>query len=210
MERIAASGNEPPVVRRWEPRAACVGRAREELRRSLALWGLLEVEDAAVLVLSELLTNAVVHARVPPGRQIETRFLPTGRGVRIQVDDADGGWRFPRPQDGQGGHGLLLVDALAQRWGVSPRDGVGKSVWALVEVPDQGGGDGGDGVRIRVWARRVLVGDRVVGEGWEREVVDVREDREGGRAEVVVGFRGGAELRVHAGGAVDVVRRVRW
>nr|WP_223769205.1 ATP-binding protein [Streptomyces huiliensis] len=168
------------------------------------------LEDSAATVLSELLTNAVVHARVPAGGQIVTRFRREAGGVRIAVEDADG--RVPEPgvPHGEGGRGLVVVAALARRWGVSPRDGVGKSVWALVAVPGQGGDDEGGGVRIRVWVQRVLVGDRVVGDGWVREVVGVREDRADGRAEVVVGFRGGAELRVHAGSAVDVVRGGSW
>lgn len=115
-----------------------VRRARGALSKALADWGLTAVEDAALVVLSELLTNAVVHARVPPGREIETRFLPQPNGVRIQVDDADG--RRPRlcDQSAEGGRGLVLVAGLSDCWGVSERNGVGKSVWAVLTAPREG------------------------------------------------------------------------
>ncbi|EME98787.1 hypothetical protein H340_19703 [Streptomyces mobaraensis NBRC 13819 = DSM 40847] len=96
------------------------------------------VEDAAVLVLSELMTNAVVHARVSPGRQVATRFTSEGRRLHLQVEDADRRWSDLSLRDGEGGRGLLLVEALSRQWGVSERNGVGKSVWALLEVPVEG------------------------------------------------------------------------
>ncbi|WP_329595354.1 ATP-binding protein [Streptomyces sp. NBC_01362] len=73
---------------RWSRHPRCVSLARAELRSALAGWGLSEWEESAVLVLSELLTNAGRHARVSPGREIETRFRPLGDGVRIEVHDA--------------------------------------------------------------------------------------------------------------------------
>jgi serine/threonine-protein kinase RsbW len=106
------------------------------LLKTLASWGLTEIADSAVLVLSELCTNAVRHARVPPGRQIETRFLRTDAGVRIEVHDAAAGspeLRMPDP-DSSDGRGLLLVAALADVWGVAPRDGIGKVVWAEINT----------------------------------------------------------------------------
>ncbi|AEW95815.1 hypothetical protein SCATT_34440 [Streptantibioticus cattleyicolor NRRL 8057 = DSM 46488] len=89
------------------------------------------------MVLSELLTNAVRHARVSPGREIETRFVRVGDGVRIEVHDADDRWPVAREMgaDAPGGRGLLLVAALADVWDVAPREGVGKVVWAEVRVP---------------------------------------------------------------------------
>ncbi|MFJ7221660.1 ATP-binding protein [Streptomyces sp. NPDC098090] len=102
------------------------------MRTALAGWGLLVLEEAAVLVLSELLTNAGQHARVSPGREIETRFRPVGDGVRIEVHDAS--TVLPeerRPEyDECGGRGLILVDALTDCWGYGERSGPGKMVWA--------------------------------------------------------------------------------
>lgn len=126
---------EPPVVRRWTRHPASVGRARAELQKALANWCLNAVEDAALVVLSELVTNAVQHARVSPGREIETRYLREAGGVRIEVHDASDERPTARVPGESGGWGLGLVDELSDRWGVDDRDGVGKSVWAVLTVP---------------------------------------------------------------------------
>jgi anti-sigma regulatory factor (Ser/Thr protein kinase) len=129
-----AEGDNPGVVvLRWGYNPRAVGQARAELRKVLASWGHAAVEDAAALVLSELLTNVQRHARVP-GREIETRFLRLAGdgGVRLEVHDASA--QRPLPQqatsDACEGRGLALVDGVADRWGVTERTGPGKSVWA--------------------------------------------------------------------------------
>ncbi|MFJ2110369.1 MULTISPECIES: ATP-binding protein [unclassified Streptomyces] len=124
-----------PVVLRWKRHARCVGAARAELRKALAAWGLSALEDSAVLVVSELVTNAVRHAHVPPGREVETRFLAVpGGGVRIEVHDACAVRPEAREADAGAcdGRGLVIVAALAESWGVADRTGVGKVVWAVV------------------------------------------------------------------------------
>ncbi|WP_344439440.1 ATP-binding protein [Streptomyces luteosporeus] len=122
-------------VRRWKRHPRSVALARAELRAALRDWGLAEIEDSAVLVLSELVSNAVRWARAPVGREIETSFCRGAGGVRIAVDDADETRPRLRPGDGTGGRGLALVEELSSRWGVQSRRGVGKSVWAVVTVP---------------------------------------------------------------------------
>ncbi|GAA1500089.1 hypothetical protein GCM10009802_55020 [Streptomyces synnematoformans] len=112
-----------------------MGLARAQLRRVLAAWGMAGIAEPAVLVVSELVTNAVVHARVPPGREILTRCVRQDRGVRIEVHDASGVWPVRRVPDEAGGFGLVVVEALAARWGVAERGGVGKAVWAVVVEP---------------------------------------------------------------------------
>lgn len=62
--------------------------ARAELRKALADWGLSELEGDALLVASELVTNAVRHAVAPRDREIETRYVRLGNGVRVEVHDA--------------------------------------------------------------------------------------------------------------------------
>lgn len=125
-----------PVILRWSRHPRCVALARLELRKALAGWGLSALEDSAVLVLSELLTNAGRHARVSPGREIETRYVPARGGLRIEVHDASS----VRPEqrepasDASGGRGLVLVDALADTWGVAERNGPGKVVWAHLSL----------------------------------------------------------------------------
>ncbi|SCF66517.1 Anti-sigma regulatory factor (Ser/Thr protein kinase) [Streptomyces sp. Ncost-T10-10d] len=90
---------------------------RRILRLYLTVWGLLDVADAAELALTELIANVVRHV---PGRRCQTLIflLPAG-GVRVEV--ADGCPELPRPVMGdaldEGGRGLVLVDAVTDRWG---------------------------------------------------------------------------------------------
>ncbi|MEV7870383.1 ATP-binding protein [Streptomyces sp. NPDC088124] len=132
------------VVLRWNRHPSSVGLARLELRKALAGWGLSGLEDSAALILSELLTNAARHARVSPGREIETRYLAESDGLRIEVHDASCVRPVPRAPDPEApdGRGLAIVDALADRWGVGARDGgVGKVVWATLSPPGTGPGE---------------------------------------------------------------------
>ncbi|MFI1830956.1 ATP-binding protein [Streptomyces sp. NPDC020412] len=126
---------------RWSRHPRSVGRARAEFRKELAGWGLAAIEAAALIVLSELLTNAVRHASTSPGRQIEARCSVTGGGgtLRIEVHDTgDGRPHLDKPgPDAVGGRGLWLVEALADEWGVANRLGPGKYVWAELSVPDR-------------------------------------------------------------------------
>lgn len=127
-----------PVASRWTRHPRCVGLARAELRMVLDGWGLTVVSDTALVVLSELLTNAVRHARVPAGREIETRYFRETNGVRIEVYDAAQSWPQFRTPDMDGGRGLVVVSELAACWGVDASDGIGKSVWAVVAAPGRG------------------------------------------------------------------------
>lgn len=87
-----------------------------------------ECRDTAVLIASELATNAVIHARTPYA--VELRL---GGVVRIGVADAALSAPVLREDPGDGGsRGLFIVSKLAHRWGVDWVDG-GKVVWA--EVP---------------------------------------------------------------------------
>lgn len=129
------------VVRRWNRDPRCVGRARTELRKALADWGLARIEDDALLVVSELLTNASRHARTAAGREIETRYVRLSAGVRIEVHDAAPGRPEVIPSDPERdcGRGLFLVAALADRWAVGERCGPGKRIWAELSVPAEDG-----------------------------------------------------------------------
>jgi anti-sigma regulatory factor (Ser/Thr protein kinase) len=98
------------------------------------------VEDRVVLVVSELVTNAVVHARTT----LEVWFAADDRSVAVGVRDFDlDGWRLGRPEAPagradrtvpRGGRGLAIVDALADDWGMT-ETGDGKRVWARWSVP---------------------------------------------------------------------------
>ncbi|MFF2960941.1 ATP-binding protein [Streptomyces sp. NPDC057963] len=103
---------------------------RRILRLYLTGWGLLDVADAAELALTELIANVVRHV---PGRRCQTFILrlPAG-GVRVEVADNCPELPCAKPGDllDEGGRGLVLVDAVTDRWGTEPRrDGTGKTVW---------------------------------------------------------------------------------
>ncbi|MGA4839022.1 ATP-binding protein [Streptomyces sp. G45] len=103
--------------------------ARAFTRASLAAWEISDRVDDITLCVSELATNALVHG-VPPGRGFRLRLFRDGGGVRVEVHDSGDGW--PRLTEGgadESGRGLLLVAALADKWGVAERS-PGKVVWA--------------------------------------------------------------------------------
>ncbi|MBO3749384.1 ATP-binding protein [Streptosporangiaceae bacterium NEAU-GS5] len=104
-----------------------VAAARELVRRELPAWGRSDLVDDCLLIVSELVTNAVRHG----GSAIALRLFADGDAVRGEVYDPGDG--VPRPRDpdhdSTDGRGLHIVDALTDAWGVihSPRGG--KSVW---------------------------------------------------------------------------------
>ncbi|GAA1390228.1 hypothetical protein GCM10009639_18670 [Kitasatospora putterlickiae] len=91
--------------------------------------------DAGQLLISELVTNAVVHG-TPMGRRVQLVVSVDRRRLRIEVHDARGE-RGPviRAASGEdeSGRGMMIVKSLAQRWGCCSREGVGKMVWVEVE-----------------------------------------------------------------------------
>lgn len=103
--------------------------AREFARAVLGEWGVPAPYDELLLCVSELATNALLHG-VPAGRRLRVGLVLHGDGVlRVEVADSGGGEpRLRTEPQGEGGRGLLLVAALADRWGVEPRD-PGKTVW---------------------------------------------------------------------------------
>ena len=82
--------------------------------------------DDALLLASELVTNAVLHGR----SEVCVEVTPRGGGVRIAVLDENSRHPVPVPEDPNAldGRGLALVDALAESWGVEERP-MGKAVW---------------------------------------------------------------------------------
>jgi anti-sigma regulatory factor (Ser/Thr protein kinase) len=117
--------------------------ARRLVSHRLDAWGHpydSAVNETVTLIAAELCANAVTHGRVP-GRDFQLRLSRGPTVIRVEVSDAlperqplltrDGS-----PAEAESGRGLLLVEALASRWDVSPRHPApGKTVWAEVDRP---------------------------------------------------------------------------
>ncbi|WP_345655706.1 SpoIIE family protein phosphatase [Streptomyces tremellae] len=124
----------------FDPEGRSVAAARAFVRDTLQGWGCSDVVDDAVVLTSELVTNAVVHA----GTAADVRCLRTDDGVRIEVAD-----RYPEREvpvqatgpsfgnlDSEHGRGLLLCAALASRWGVEYTPSY-KQVWFQLDMPER-------------------------------------------------------------------------
>ncbi|MGA5701971.1 SpoIIE family protein phosphatase [Peterkaempfera bronchialis] len=105
--------------------------ARRFTRQTLAAWDLTALSDYAQLLVSELVTNAVLHAGAPK----QLRLI---RDRMFTLEVADIGHQPPRLRrssaDDEGGRGMRLVNELAHRWG-SRTTRVGKVVWAELDLP---------------------------------------------------------------------------
>jgi len=108
-----------------------VARARDAATSALTQWGLPELVADGVVIVSELVTNAVVHA----ASRCELRLSNHRRSVRVAVVDFGPGTPEPlAPSDERiGGRGLQIVDSMATAWGVDGLEDGRKLVWA--ELP---------------------------------------------------------------------------
>ncbi|WP_330296190.1 ATP-binding protein [Streptomyces sp. NBC_00503] len=121
---------------------------RRILRMYLDQWELAGLSDAAELALTELVANVVRHV---PGRGCAVLILRRPDGLRVEVSDG-----CPAPPrvvretgDGElaeGGRGLLLVEAVADRWGTDPNS-TGKTVWFECDAPPPAASGSGRGRR---------------------------------------------------------------
>jgi anti-sigma regulatory factor (Ser/Thr protein kinase)/PAS domain-containing protein len=105
-----------------------VGHARRFTRRTLRSWGVTADVDAALLVVSELVTNALVHTEGPVRLDISLvndrlRLAVADSSPRTPVKPTSISW------EATGGRGILLVEAVSATWGTLPVSG-GKQVWA--------------------------------------------------------------------------------
>ncbi|MFF7979751.1 SpoIIE family protein phosphatase [Streptomyces sp. NPDC007901] len=120
-----------------------VAEARQHLRELLHDWGSPDQLDSAVLLVSEMLTNVLVHTDTDALLLAEVSGQAAERRLRVEVTDA--GDDLPhkrRPGElASSGRGLVLIELLADAWGVDPR-GQGKSIWfELYESESENGSE---------------------------------------------------------------------
>ncbi|MCW8216421.1 MULTISPECIES: SpoIIE family protein phosphatase [Streptomyces] len=110
---------------------------RHMIRAAVRAWGARERADEVELAADELITNALMHT---DGGAIVTIRVLTGPERRLRVDVEDRSSALPRRRDagesGVSGRGLMLVDLLADVWGVEARGG-GKCVWCEFGIPER-------------------------------------------------------------------------
>ena len=128
---------------RLRPERVAPALARAVTRAACRDWGMARLAPVAEFVVSELVTNAVVHARTPMQLMLGRR-----EGIfSVAVRDGD-----PRPmsrpqalprgsdeEPAEKGRGLLMLDAMADAWGCLP-SADGKVVWATIGVPGSSNG----------------------------------------------------------------------
>jgi hypothetical protein len=128
---------------RLDGESGVVPLARDFARQALYAWGWLPaataerraVTEDVLLVVSELVTNACLHAEGPD----ELRIACDKKVIRVEVSDRGSGHpspRTPHRAGRPGGHGMFIVQRLCLDWGVVRSEGVaGKTVWAELGAP---------------------------------------------------------------------------
>ena len=113
--------------------AGAVPSARLHARLVLLEWGLAALSDSLELVVSELVTNGVRASRAMGRDAVRMWLVSDLRQVVVFVWDASplSPARADPGADAESGRGLLLVEALSDRWGHFGYDGGGKVVWAV-------------------------------------------------------------------------------
>jgi anti-sigma regulatory factor (Ser/Thr protein kinase) len=116
-------------------------QARHHAERVLSRWGLDSVLDVARLLVSELVVNAVTHA----GSAADLSLCIVGPRLRVEVSDRSP--VAPQPKEysptAPDGRGLLILDDLADAWGVDVAQS-GKTVWFELAIPDAVRSDGAE------------------------------------------------------------------
>lgn len=128
LEQQSAATTTLTATLEVDPERTEIRRVRRFVEARCKEWGCEDRVDDALLVASELATNATVHARTPYAVTVRRRL------GAIRLDVFDGSESAPdlrtRSADAEGGRGLYLVSAMSAAWGVERRSGGGKLVWA--------------------------------------------------------------------------------
>ncbi|WP_223184429.1 SpoIIE family protein phosphatase [Streptomyces sp. CBMA152] len=135
LEAPQAGGRLQQHVAQNDPEA--LRSSRHMIRAAVRAWGARERADEIELAADELITNALMHT---DGGAIVTVRVLAGPQRRLRVEVEDRSSALPRRRDagdsGVSGRGLMLVDRLADVWGVESR-GSGKCVWCEFIVPER-------------------------------------------------------------------------
>ncbi|ROQ33017.1 serine phosphatase RsbU (regulator of sigma subunit) [Streptomyces sp. PanSC19] len=116
-----------------------IAEAREQVRQLLHDWSDGDQLDAAVLMVSEMVTNVLVHT---DGDALLVAEVACGeKARRLRVEVSDGSDELPHKRHpgemASSGRGLVLMEMLADAWGVDPR-GEGKAIWFELNEPEAG------------------------------------------------------------------------
>jgi len=139
---LAADSGVPPqarvATRTPGTDARSVGTSRDFTVSTLRRWGVAERREDIVVVVSELLTNALRHApshSADPQPRWPTRLGLLQCGPCVLCAVADPSEKAPVPSDpgclAESGRGLHVIEALSDKWGYTAASGMGKVVWAM-------------------------------------------------------------------------------
>jgi anti-sigma regulatory factor (Ser/Thr protein kinase) len=112
---------------------ASAGAARRFMREILGEWDVDELLDSVNLLVSELVTNAVIHAHSEP----EVAVVLTADALRVEVTDQGGGAAVLKEAADMdtSGRGISLVDTMSTRWGIEALADGGKTIWFELDAP---------------------------------------------------------------------------
>ncbi|HEX8496421.1 MAG TPA: response regulator [Actinomycetales bacterium] len=131
LERVGRSSDRAVRLQlERDPRS--VSSARRFVRSTVTAWQLEPLADDTVLVVSELVTNAIVHAVSAPTLSL----TQAPGGLRVEVHDDGVGTPEPQPASstGESGRGMHLIDAMTSAWGIQLADDGSKTVWAELKL----------------------------------------------------------------------------
>jgi hypothetical protein len=133
VARVSDTVGQRTAVFEVPPSAVALSEARRFATRTLAAWELPEsVAEDAILIVSELVTNAIVHGRPP----VRLRLVRAPRELAIEVDDDASA--IPRKLHASlediNGRGLAIVAEIGSRW-AARANGRGKTVWSTLPIP---------------------------------------------------------------------------